>query len=262
MNVRGPEKRGVSNAFGRPVARHRGAIIGLRSAGCLGHHLLRSLIVARHPRKAASVGFAGRPARRSPVGGRRLPVLRCEPGLALAEQQPHLAEQLLGGRLRALERLDPLETLDDLACLVHVPEATPRGRAGVCRSVPRAARTRQHIRADRRAEARRRRQGRSASVTQLHWKIGRRAPSTIPKTSRRQRRRRRRSARLGTVIPPRARGTTVLTCGRGRRPRSASSRVATSSSRDPSSSVSTSARRTASSARAPARRRRAAREAR
>ena len=71
----------------------------------------------------------------------------------------------------------------------------------------------------------------TASVIQLHWKIGRSTPSAMPTTSSRQRRRRSSSARLGTSSGREHAGD-VLTCGRGAAPSSASSSAATSSSRD------------------------------
>src|SRR5439155_27366531 len=53
---------------------------------------------------------------------------RLEPCLPLAHQLADLGEPLLVPRALALERLDPVEPVDDCPCFVHVPNVAAESR--------------------------------------------------------------------------------------------------------------------------------------
>jgi hypothetical protein len=72
-----------------------------------------------------------------PAAGKRLDGsvrigLRTQPGLGLSKQVAQLLEQLAGGGGLPVEGLDPVESIQDCACLVHDVERTRAGRACLC----------------------------------------------------------------------------------------------------------------------------------
>ena len=255
MNVRGPEKRGRLERVGRPVARHRGRDYRSVAPAVSGITSRVLVSVARQPASAAAAPVGSARPRAPAAVPRRRRELRRAPPPATPRPRRAAVEPRRGAPRAGACELCSASIRSSRRMTLRASSTLPRLRLGiarVCVALCRILRgTCPHIRAGRRAGGAATPPRPTASVIQLHWKTGRSAPSTMPTTSSRQRRRRMSSARLGSVIPLPARGRTSCTCGRGRRPRRASSSATTRSSREPSSSVSTRARRTASSARAP-----------